>query len=106
MKKSEKKSLGRNILNSVLSFAKHATVANPVVSMAIGAGEGVVKSVQGIKDKNIASEVGGEGQVDYAGLIGAVGGFIIVIGGGIALMKGWITIDDLKELLKIWEDTQ
>lgn len=106
MKKSEKKALGKGILNSALSFAKNATVANPVISMAIGAGEGVVKSIQDIKEKNLASENGGEGNVDYAGLIGAIGGFVIVVGGGIALAKGWLTIEDLKQLLKIWENTQ
>jgi glutamate mutase epsilon subunit len=106
MKKSDKKKIGKNILNGVLRFAKSATIANPVVNMGVGAVQGIVKSVQNEKEKNLQSEHGGQGKIDIPSMIGAIGGFVIVVGGAIAMIKGWLTIDDLKAIIKIWESTQ
>ena len=106
MKKSEKKAIGKSVLNTVLRVVKSATIANPIVNMGVGAVQGVVKSVQDEKVKNIESEHGGKGNVDIASMIGAIGGFVIVAGGTIAMIKGWLTIEDLKAIMKIWESTQ
>lgn len=102
MKNSDKKKLGNNILKGILSFVKGATTANPIVNMAVGAVEGVTKSIE----ENKASEVGGVGSIDYAGLIGSIGGLIIIVGGAVAIAKGWLTIDDVTELFKAFTKAQ
>ena len=103
MKGTEKKALGRSILNTSLSFAKGLVGGlNPVVGAVIGAGEGIVKGVQKEKDANLASEIGGEGKVDYSRLAG-----VVVFAGLVALFaSGLITMDDLKELVKVFLKTQ
>lgn len=106
MKNSEKKKIGKGILNGVLSFAKGVTIGNPVINMIIGGVQGVVKGVQKTKAKNIDSEIGGVGKVDYSGAIGAATGAIIIIGGSISLMMGWLTSDQLKDILSLWMKTQ
>ena len=103
MKGTEKKALGRSILNTGLSFAKGLVgVANPIVGMAIGAVEGVSKGVQKEKDANLASQVGGEGKVDVAHLAGV--GVFILLAAGFAF--GLITMEDLKELIKVFLKTR
>lgn len=103
MKGTEKKALGRAILNTGLSFAKGlAGGLNPIVGAVIGAGEGIAKGVQKEKDKNLASEVGGEGKFDPAHFVG-VGVFVLL---ATAFAFGLITMEDLKELIKIFLKTQ
>jgi hypothetical protein len=94
MKGSDKKALGKSILNTGLSFAKGGAV--------IGAGEGIVKGVQKEKDKNLTSKVGGEGKIDIAHLAG-VGVFVLLAA---AFAFGLITMEDLKELIKLFLKTQ
>ena len=106
MKRSEKKNIGKGILNGILSFAKGVTIGNPLINMVIGGVQGIVKGVQKTKVKNLESEVGGVGKVDYSGAIGAITGAIIVIGGSIALAKGWLTSDQLKDIFGLWLRTQ
>lgn len=103
MKNSEKKALGRSVLNTGLSFAKGLVGgANPLIGMAIGAVEGTVKGVQKEKDKNLATTVGGEGKIDVAHLAG-VGAFLLLAA---AFVFGLISMDDLKELIKLFLKTQ
>lgn len=103
MKGSDKKALGRSILNTTLSFAKGVVGGiNPVVGAVIGAGEGIVKGVQKEKDKNLNSKVGGEGKIDVAHLAG-VGVFVLL---AIGFAFGLITMEDLKELIKVFLKTQ
>jgi hypothetical protein len=103
MKGSDKKALGKSILNTGLSFAKGiAGGLNPVVGAVIGAGEGIVKGVQKEKDKNLTSKVGGEGKIDIAHLAG-VGVFVLLAA---AFAFGLITMEDLKELIKLFLKTQ
>lgn len=103
MKGTEKKALGRSILNTTLSFAKGIVGGiNPVVGAVIGAGEGVVKGIQKEKDSNLASQVGGEGKLDIAHLAGV--GVFVLLAAGFAF--GLITMEDLKELIKIFLKTQ
>ena len=103
MKGTEKKALGRSILNTSLSFAKGLVGGlNPIVGAVVGASEGVVKGIQKEKDKNLSTEVGGEGRIDPAHLAG-VGVFIVL---AVAFAFGLITMDDLKELFKLFLKTQ
>lgn len=103
MKGTEKKALGRSVLNTALSFAKGVVGGiNPVVGMVIGAGEGIVKGVQKEKDGNLASQVGGEGKVDVAHLSGVA--VFVLLAAGMAF--GLITMEDLKELMKIFLKSQ
>ena len=103
MKKTEKKVLGRSILNTALSFTKGVVSGvNPFVGALVGAGEGIVKGIQKEKDINLASKVGGEGKIDVAHLTG-VGVFILL---SAAFVFGLITMDDLKELIKVFLKTQ
>lgn len=103
MKGTEKRALGRSILNTGLSFAKGLVGGvNPVIGAVIGAGEGIVKGVQKEKDKNLSTEVGGAGSIDPAHLAG-VGVFILL---ATAFAFGLITMDDLKELIKVFLKTQ
>ena len=103
MKESEKKALGRSILNTGLSFAKGLVGGlNPVIGAVIGAGEGVVKGIQKEKDKNLTSEVGGSGKIDVAH-IGGIVVFLALVG---AFVAGLITLEDVGELLKMFAKTQ
>lgn len=103
MKETEKKALGRSVLNTSLSFLKGVVGGiNPVVGMVVGAGEGIVKGIQKEKDTNLSSEVGGEGKVDYSRLAG-VAVFVLLAAG---FVFGLITMEDLKELVKIFLKTQ
>lgn len=103
MKASEKKALGRSILNTGLSFAKGLVGGlNPVIGMAIGAAEGVVKGVQKEKGKNLATQVGGEGKIDVAHISGVVVFLVLIV----AFIFGAITLDDVGDLLKMFMKTQ
>ena len=103
MKGTEKKALGRSVLNTSLSFLKGVVGGvNPIIGAVIGAGEGIVKGVQKEKDNNLSSEVGGEGKIDYSRLAG-VGVFVLL---ATAFAFGLITMDDLKELIKVFLKTQ
>jgi len=103
MKGTEKKALGRSVLNTGLSFLKGiAGGINPIVGMVVGAGEGIVKGVQKEKDKNLATAVGGEGLIDPSHLAGV--GVFVLLAAGFAF--GLITMNDLKELIKIFLKTQ
>lgn len=107
MNKSEKKNLFGGILNTILPIAKTAVSGlNPLIGMAVGAVEGTVKAVKVEKEKNLLTQTGGEGKPNYPMLLGQVGSFIIIVGGIFAIIKGWITIDDLKTFVKIWENAQ
>lgn len=108
MKKSDKKRIGKTILNGVLSFVKGATMGNPVVNTVIGGVDGVVKGIQKGNEiaKDKASEIGGVGNVNWTSVIGAIVGGVILLGGMVAVAKGWITTDELKEIFKLWESTQ
>lgn len=87
-----------NILKGVWSFAKGVIgKSNPVVGMALGAVEGVVRQV---KD-NKASDVGGKGQRDYAGLIGSIVGGVVAIYGSYLVITGQLDVQTLKDLMKI-----
>ena len=90
--------IGKNILNGSLSFIKGiAGGINPVLGAVVGAGEGVVKGIQKEKEKNVNSEVGGVGKVDLPHLLGVLFFIILVI----AFIFGYLTMDDLKELVKL-----
>lgn len=103
MKGSDKKALGRSILNTGLSFAKGLVGGlNPIIGMAIGAAEGITKGVQKEKDKNLATLVGGEGKIDIAHISG-VAVFLVLI---VAFIFGAITLDDVSDLIKMFMKTQ
>lgn len=103
MKQSDKKALGRSVLNTALSFGKGILGGiNPVIGAAIGAAEGVAKGVQKEKDKNLSSQVGGEGSIDIAHLVG-VGVFILLV---ILFAFGKITMENVQDLLKMFLKTQ
>lgn len=103
MKGTEKKALGRSVLNTSLSFVKGLVGGlNPVIGAVIGAGEGIVRGVQVEKDHNLASSVGGEGLIDPARLMG-LGVFVVLTAG---FVFGLISMDDLKELIKLFIKTQ
>ena len=103
MKNSDKKALGRSVLNTGLSFAKGLVGGlNPIVGMAIGAAEGITKGVQKEKDKNLATETGGAGKIDVAH-IGGVVVFLALVG---AFVAGLITLEDVGDLLKLFLKTQ
>lgn len=103
MKESEKKALGRSVLNTGLSFAKGLVGGlNPIIGAVIGGAEGVVKGVQKEKDKNLTSSVGGEGKIDVAHISGVVVFLVLVA----AFIFGAISIDDVGELLKMFLKTQ
>lgn len=107
MKKSEKKNLLNGAFNTLMPIVKTAVSGlNPLVGMAVGAVEGTVKAVKNEKDKNLTSPGGGEGNPNYSMMIGQIVSGIIIIGGGIGLIMGWITIDDIKALIRLWEQTQ
>jgi hypothetical protein len=106
MKNSKKNKLGKGILKGVWHFVKGMTTGNPVISMVVGGIDGVVKGAKDVKIKNVDSETGGVGEIDYVGAVGATSGFIIIICGGIAVSQGWITMEDLKEVFKMWLKTQ
>lgn len=103
MKNTDKKALGRSVLNTGLSFAKGLVGGlNPVIGMAIGAAEGVTKGIQKEKDKNLATATGGAGKIDLAH-IGGIVVFLALVG---AFVAGLITLEDVKELIKIFLKTQ
>ena len=107
MKNSEKKNIFGNVLNTILPIAKTAVSGlNPLIGMAVGAVEGTVKAVKTEKEKNIVSTGGGEGKPNYQMLMGQLLSALIIIGGGIAVAMRWLTFDDIKSFVKLWNSTQ
>lgn len=107
MKNSEKKNIFGSILNMVLPIAKTAVSGlNPLVGMAVGAVEGTVKAIKTEKEKNLVSSGGGEGKPNYQMLLGQVLSAVIIIGGGISVAMGWLTFEDVKAFIKLWNSTQ
>ena len=103
MKSSEKKAIGKSLLNTGLSFVKGmASVGNPLIGAAIGLAQGAVKGVQKEKANNLDSAVGGEGKADPAHLAG-VAVFVLL---SVGFACGLITMEDVKELIKIFLKTQ
>jgi len=98
----------KNVLNGVWSFAKGmAGKANPAVGAGMLVGEVVVKSaimtVDKVKNhfkKNVNSKVGGEGNIDWAEILGSITGLVIVLAGVYMFVTGQISIDDLINLKK------
>lgn len=107
MKKSEKKNLFNEAFNTLMPIVKTAASGfNPLIGMAIGAVEGTVKAVKNEKEKNLSTQTGGEGKTNYSMMIGQIVSGVVIIGGCIGLIMGWITIDDIKALIRLWEQTQ
>ena len=107
MKKSDKKNIFGNVLSTILQIAKTAVSGlNPLIGMAVGAVEGTVKAIKTEKDKNIVSPGGGEGKPNYQMLMGQLLSALIIIGGGIAVAMGWLTFEDVKSFIKLWNSTQ
>ena len=107
MKKSDKKALFGNVLNTILPIAKTAVSGlNPIIGMAVGAAEGTVKAVKAEKEKNLSSPMGGEGKPNYSMLLGQLLSAVIIIGGGVAVAMGWLTFEDVKSFIKLWNSTQ
>ena len=91
----KKKFLG-TLLDAGLSFAKGVIAPiNPVAGAVIGAAEGIKEKVKEEKEKNLNSEVGGVGKIDPARLALAV-----------AFALGYLTLDDVKELMKVFLKSQ
>lgn len=102
----KKKKLGKRILGGLLSFAKGATISNPIISMVIGGVEGIVKGVAKTKTKNIESEQGGVGKVDHFGASGAIVGGVLTLIGAFAIFKGWLTMDQVSGLFSLWLESK
>ena len=103
MKNSEKKSLLSSISLGALSFVKGvAGGINPIIGAAVGAAEGTVKAIKDEKEKNLNSEIGGLGSIDYPRLFG-VAVFILLV---YLLVSGKITMDEVDQLTKIFNKTQ
>lgn len=104
MKDKTKKALG-NALRGGLSFLSGVVGSvNPIAGVVVGAVSGVVNKVKALKDKNLASSVGGVGKVDGAhasGLVVGVGVIVVVILGGVAVAMGWLTMDEVMQLIGI-----
>lgn len=99
MKKSEKRKLFRKILDGAMSVGKGVvSIYNPVAGAAVGMAQGVVKGIAKEKEKNLSSPVGGVGNVDWY----HIGGVVIIIGGGIAIVTGYMDLDTLKGLVKLF----
>jgi hypothetical protein len=89
----------KKLLGNALSLIKGAIgVKNPVAGIVIGAAVGVKDQFIKYKKKNKESETGGEGNVDYSGIIGSVIGGTVVLVGSYMLMTGKITVDEFIEM--------
>lgn len=98
----KKKFLG-NLLDAGLSFAKGVVAPiNPVAGAVIGAAEGIKNKVKEEKEKNLNSEIGGVGKIDPARLAGT----LVFIALAIAFMLGYLSLEDLKDLMKIFLKSQ
>lgn len=103
MRDSDKKKLIKSVSSGALSFLKGiAGGANPIIGAAVGAADGIVKSVKEEKENNLNSEVGGVGSLDVPRLIG-VAVFIFLV---ILFIMGKISFDQIEELIKIFNKTQ
>jgi hypothetical protein len=98
---TEKKALGKSLLDGGLSFFKGiASGINPILGGVVGAAEGVVNKVREEKETNLSSEVGGEGKVDYSRLMGTVVFLFLVI----LLVMGKLDLDTVKKLFSWFLD--
>ena len=96
---TEKKALRKQILNGSLSFLKGvAGGVNPILGAAVGMAEGVVKGVQKEKAANLDGEIGGAGKIDYPRLAGVV----VFAGLALAVVTGHLSIEQVKDLIKIF----
>lgn len=103
MKGSTKKGLLKGVLNTALSLGKGLiSVYNPAAGAVIGAVKGVKDGFNKEKAANLSSETGGKGSPDYAHITGAV----VFVGLAVAFGMGYLTIDDVKALLKMFLKTQ
>ena len=99
MKGTEKRKLFKNIGNGLLSVGKGIiSIYNPVAGAAVGMVQGAVKGIQKEKDTNLASLVGGKGNIDWY----HIGGVVIILGGGVAIAFGWLTFEDVKSLARLF----
>jgi len=104
MEKSEKKNLVSGILNTILPIAKTAVSGlNPLIGMAVGAADGVVKAVKTEKEKNLATQTGGEGKTNWVMLAGQIFSYGIVAYLIYLIVSGAISIDQAKEIFKFSE---
>lgn len=103
MKGSEKKALFKSILDTGLSFAKGVIAPiNPMAGAVLGAAEGIKNKVAEEKEKNLSSEVGGVGKIDPARLAGT----LVFIALAVAFMFGLLSMEDVKELMKVFLKSQ
>lgn len=105
-KLKKKNKVGRAIINGLLSFAANATIKSPILAIGVGVIKGVVTGVKKNRADNLNAELGGRGSVDISGLIGAITGVVLVLGGTVAVAKGWITTDDLAAIMDIFNSIQ
>jgi hypothetical protein len=105
MSKNKKKRELGPILKGGLSFLSGMVGSvNPVLGLAVGAVKGAVEKAKEVKAANLASTIGGEGKVDGAhasGLVVGVGITVAVILGGIAVGTGFLTMDQVLQLMGI-----
>ena len=103
MKGSTKKGLLKGVINTALSLGKGlVSIYNPAAGAVIGAVKGVKDGIDKEKAANLASPIGGEGNPDYAHITGAV----VFIGLAVAFGFGYLSMDDVKALLKLFLKTQ
>jgi len=77
-----KKKLGKKILKNAFSLVSGVIgIKNPVAGFVIGATVGLKDQFLKHKKENMESEIGGEGNVDYSGIIGSIiGGVVVLLG--------------------------
>ena len=93
-----KKGLFKKIAGHALSLGSGLIgKSNPVVGLVIGA----VKQVKENIKEGRKTEVGGEGNVDWAKMIGAIISGLIILFGLYKFFSGVITMDELNEIVKI-----
>lgn len=89
----------KKILKHVLSMASGVIgLKNPVVGLIIGSATGIKDQIVKFKKKNKESDVAGEGNVDYSGIIGSVVGGVVVLVSLYMLLTGHISIEQFIEM--------
>jgi hypothetical protein len=107
MKNSEKKALIGNIFSKAMPILKTAVSGlNPLIGAGVGLVDGATKAIKEEKEKNLATPIGGEGNVNYSMMLGQFLSALIIIGGGFAVIMGWLTFEDVKDFVKLWNSTQ
>lgn len=97
-----KKGFGKKLLDGAWSLTKGIVgINNPVVGAGMLVGElgkaGVGMAINKIKKnltKNVESKVGGEGRVDWSGIIGSIAGLSGVVFMAYQVYIGAISVDD------------